>query len=728
MDMMMLGNMFKDQILDFYLDEIPAYVYVKDLSGKYLYINKSLEKTLFNVSRHELSQRDYYDSDFFNPADVEQILKDDQRVLETKERIEVKHKLSKGPTRNGINSNNNNNNNNNQESEEYWYLTLKFPLKDKDGKIIGICGFSHDVTENYRMETESYQEALRQSEERHRTLFESMVQGVVYQDATGNIISANPSAERILGLTVDQMMGRTSVDPRWKSVNEDGSDCPGESHPSMLALKTGKPITGAILGVFHPGDESHHWINIDAVPLFKPNETTPFQVYTVFTDVTARKIAEIEIVRAKEKAEEADKLKSAFLANMSHEIRTPLNGIMGHIDLVLSNDLSESCREENQEGLEVARESGYLLISIINDILDLSKIEAGQMAIAEQPFSLRRMIDQTMRVGRVLIKSRNKVENIQLSETVDKKIAKCVWGDNFRIQQIINNLVSNAVKFTERGSVSLNVKISGDREMLEFSVGDTGRGLSNNQLDLIFEPFRQVDFSDTRKFGGTGLGLTISKRLVGLMGGTFHVESTLGVGSTFHFTIPYKEAPDDSVPDNEPSTEKAALVPSSCSSSSGQRILIAEDDLVSRKVATRMLEKAGYDVIFAENGRLAVSTFETDRSIDLILMDVNMEIMGGLEATSRIRGIEANNRFDRRVPIVGLSAAAMNGDRERGAASGMTDYLTKPIDQKSLIATIEKYIGKLDIGASKKGVMKTMIGTKKKKRIEQENHNFSSKF
>jgi PAS domain S-box-containing protein len=574
------------------------------------------------------------------------------------------------------------------ESLDKWFMVLAFRSQHNEFATLFV-----DITEKMHI-----QEALRQSEERHRTLFESMVQGVVYQDAVGNIITANPSAERILGLTIDQMMGRSSVDPRWKSVKEDGTIYPGEDHPSMLALKTGKAITGAVMGVYHPGDESQHWITIDAVPLFKPNETKPFQVYATFTDVTERKRAELEIVRAKEKAEEADKLKSAFLANMSHEIRTPLNGIMGHIDLALSNELSESCRKENQEGLEVARESGYLLISIINDILDLSKIEARQMAITVQPFLLHRMIDQTMKVGRVLINSRKKVDTIQLSLVVDNRISKCVWGDNFRIQQIINNLVSNAVKFTERGSIRLSVKLSNDETMLEFSVEDTGRGLSNDQVEVIFQPFRQVDFSDTRKFGGTGLGLTISKKLVHLMGGTLVVESTLGVGSVFRFTIPYKKAPDDSVQENEAPIEKTVSAPS-CS---GQRILVAEDDPVSRKVATRMLEKAGYDVIVAENGRLAVSKFETDRSIDLILMDVNMDVMGGLEATSLIRGVEASNRFERRIPIIGLSAAAMDGDRERGAACGMTDYLTKPINQKSLITTIERYIGRIDGRSSRK--------------------------
>jgi signal transduction histidine kinase/CheY-like chemotaxis protein len=443
-------------------------------------------------------------------------------------------------------------------------------------------------------------------------------------------------------------------------------------------------------GVYHPTDGTHHWINIDAVPLFKPNETTPFQVYTTFTDITDQKNFERAMLRAKEKAEEADKLKSAFLANMSHEIRTPLNGIMGHIDLALSNDLSEESRAENKEGLEVSRESGHLLVSIINDILDLSKIEAGQMDIAVQGFSVRRMIDQTMKVGNMLVNQRKK--SIKLTQEVDPSISGCIRGDNFRLQQIVNNLVSNAVKFTETGGVDLRVRLQPDGRMLEFSVQDTGRGISEDQLEVVFEPFRQADFSDTRKFGGTGLGLTISRKLIELMGGHLWVESKVGVGSTFFFTLPYEIAPDEIADTFEPDETVAAL-----SIASG-KILIAEDDPVSRKVAAKMVEKAGYDVVLANNGAIAVSKFESDSSIDLILMDVNMEVMGGLEATTRIRDLEAKNQSERRIPIIALSAAAMNGDRERGASAGMTDYLTKPVNRKELIKTLEKYLGRLQNG------------------------------
>lgn len=707
----MIESMLEGEVLDYLVDHLPAHIYVKDLQGNYRYINKAAEN-FFQLSLSDLATINYTDKDLVAcKSDLEQILVTDRRVIDTGEGIEATHKMKKRKINNRScgdgGATKDDGSTPSDEEEEIWFSTHKFPLKNTEGIIIGVCGMSRDITEIVKKEEAGklnvsertqIEEALRQSEERHRTLFETTTQGVVYQDANGGIISTNPSAERILGLTIDQMMGRTSVDPRWKSVREDGSDWSGDRHPAMMALQTGEPVTNAIMGVYHPAEDTQHWLSIDAIPLFKPNETKPFQVYTTFTDITEQKNVERAILRAKEKAEEADKLKSAFLANMSHEIRTPLNGIMGHIDIALSNKLSDEYRDENLEGLEVARESGYLLVSIINDILDLSKIEAGQMLIGSQPFSIRNMIEQTVKIGHILIKSRKK-ESISLTHQVDDNISKCVFGDNFRIQQIINNLVSNSVKFTESGLVRLEVDLTSDKSMLLFSVQDTGRGISEDQLEVIFEAFRQVDFSDTRKFSGTGLGLTISKRLVEMMGGRLWVKSTVGEdsGSTFYFTVPYKQAPDGSIDDVEKVTEKVAK---STSITSG-KILIAEDDPVSRKVATKMVENAGYDVVLAENGRIAVSKFESDRTIDLILMDVNMEIMGGLEATSLIRNMEAKYQYERRIPIIGLSAAAMNGDRERGAASGMTDYLTKPVNRQALIATIEQYLGKLDTAGKK---------------------------
>lgn len=434
-------------------------------------------------------------------------------------------------------------------------------------------------------------EALRESEERHHHLFESMMQGVVYQEAPhGAIICVNPSAERILGLTVDQMMGRTSVDPRWKSIHEDGSEFVGATHPSMVALRTGKAVTDKVMGVFHPTATKTHWIIIDAIPRFKPDSSLPYQVYTTFTDVTETKEFERKILHEKERAEMADQLKSSFLANMSHEIRTPLNGIIGHIDLALSNHLADESRQENLEGLQVSKESGKLLISIIEDILDISKIEAGEMDIKkDETFSLQLIVDQVMSLGRTMIQQRAKSIEIKQEAPTDGVLVDSILGDPFRLQQVLNNLISNAVKFTDTGSVKLQIAVvrvpSG--EALEFCVVDTGKGIPDDHLESIFDSFRQVEIGDTRKHGGTGLGLTISRKLVELMGGTLQVESSIdgpNKGSRFHFTLPYVKSLQRVIESVDTRTTRMQQ------EKKDGKILVAEDERVSRRLVVRMLQ------------------------------------------------------------------------------------------------------------------------------------------
>ncbi len=568
-----------------------------------------------------------------------------------------------------------------------WFSGMAYRPGGQKGIFVSLF---LDVSERVQAE-----ENLRESEERHRNLFESMMQGVVYQDATGNIIAVNPSAERILGLTFDQMMGRTSVDSRWKSIREDGSDFPGDQHPSMLALKSGKPVTGVLMGVFHPNTEQHHWIIIDSIPRFRPGESQPFQVYATFTDMTQTKEFERRLLREKNRAELSDRLKSAFLANMSHEIRTPLNGIIGHIDLALANELSDRYRTENLEGLQVARQSGELLIAIIQDILDLSKIEAGEMAIENDGnFNLRTLVEQVSSLGDTMINQRSKA--IHFESRVQETIGDRIYGDVFRLQQVLNNLISNAIKFTDSGKVELTISLS-NQQTLEFRVSDSGKGIPKENLESIFEPFRQVEIGDTRKHGGTGLGLTICKKLVEMMGGKLSVVSSVeptNRGSSFSFTFPYRIH----IPAPGARLMTSPIITNGKQLSDGEaiegKILVAEDDVVSRRLVQRMLNISGYDTILAEDGEQAVQKFQENDHVVLILMDVQMPNMDGLAATTLIRQLEAQkNPRKKPVPIIALSAGAMKGDDERGLAVGMTDYLTKPVNFKLLQKTLIAHLG-----------------------------------
>ena len=556
------------------------------------------------------------------------------------------------------------------------------------------CVIFEDVSKD--VETE---ESLAESEERHRNLFECMVQGVVYQDEDGHIIMANAAAERILGLTVDQMKGRQSIDPRWKAIHVDGSDFPGDTHPAMVALKTGEKQMNVTMGVYHPGEDRHHWIKVDAIPRFHKNCTTPFQVYTTFTDITDEKKASEALFEAKVKAQHADSLKSAFLATMSHEMRTPLNGIMGYIELALSNGLALENREENMEGLRIAKSSGELLLSIISDILDLSKIEAGEMEIKNtEAFSLKEMVDTTTSLARSLVTSSKK--NIHVATEISPDLSDCINGDPYRVQQILSNLLSNSVKFTTEGEIHLNVA-KGKDDSVQMQISDTGKGIDGKLLEAIFEPFRQIEIGDTRTYGGTGLGLTISRKLARMMSGDLVVESTIDGsdhGSCFTLTFPYKPSDADKIQRDSRyvwnHTQNHDKQRQSGDDNSQKNILVVEDDPVSRRLMNRMLTKMGYKVLLACNGLEGVNIYQENGDVGLILMDIQMPIMDGHEATKLIREIERKNPLcSVPVPIVALSACVMKGDQERGLANGMTDYLSKPVNLKLLTCTLEKCVG-----------------------------------
>jgi len=538
-------------------------------------------------------------------------------------------------------------------------------LKDSKGELIGFIGMFYDVT---REKLALHQ--MRESENKLRIILDNSAAAITMLDEKERIISWNSFTEKLLGMKPKDLRLRpvSSLYPpeAWKAIRSLNIRQSGfKHHLETRAIRRDGTI-----------------IDVDlSVNILKDDQGKIVGSVGMLQDITERKRSNELVLQAKLAAEEANHAKSIFLAKMSHEVRTPMNAIIGMIDLTLDTPLTE----EQKDNLIVAKDAADHLLSLINDILDISQAQVGKVAIEEIEINVPDIVKNVCKG--LMILARNK--GVDLVWSIDPEIPKALIGDPVRLRQVIVNLVNNAIKFTHKGKVHVNVKkkiLTQKDCQVVFEVIDSGIGISPKNLPHIFDVFTDAHNTTARRYGGTGLGLAICKKIIEMMGGSIEAESKEEAGSVFRFTVIFGFKPDffaQSGGDRKgPSEIPVYSVPAQLRH---LRILLAEDNTVSQRIAVRILEKSGWKVTAVNNGQEVLNILN-DQAFDVILMDDNMPLLSGIEATQVIRREE--KQTGHHVPVIAMTANAMAGDREKYLASGMDGYVSKPIDRNLLYKEI----------------------------------------
>ncbi|GAB6991666.1 PAS domain S-box protein [Paenibacillus pini] len=497
---------------------------------------------------------------------------------------------------------------------------------------------------------------LQESVERYTSLKRYNHDAVISLDLEGKIVNSNVMAEKLTGYLVSEMVGM------------DSSHFIGEGNLyRILSESLSNASVENNINTFRHRDGHEVEVMTTIAPIIISNENVGF--YIIAKDITEHK----KLIIAKETAEHTNKAKSEFLAVMSHEIRTPMNGVIGMTDLL---ETTTDLNSEQREYVEIIRKSGETLLTIINDILDFSKVESGMTELQEEPMNVRACIEETFDVLSAIASEKD----LKLISAVDSDVPTTLIGDPKRLNQVLMNLVGNALKFTVNGGITIQVnKLSQQRNwiQLEFKVIDTGIGIPPDKTNYIFEPFSQVDNFMTRNYEGTGLGLAISKKLIELMGGNIYVEQNEEPGATFVFTVIFKE---DGTYHNEGNCPDGEHYPAR-----SLNILIGEDNEINQIVLKKMLEKQGHIVSIANNGQATVDAALT-ATFDIIFMDIQMPILNGFQATAAIK---AALPPDQCPFIVAVTANALKGDRESCMEAGMDEYISKPYKIQSICSILE---------------------------------------
>lgn len=575
-----------------------------------------------------------------------------------------------------------------KSGEIYYERAVISPVRDAGGRISHFVAVKQDITAHRLAEEE-----LLESQRRLSVATRGTGIGIWELELAGGRLTWD-----------ERMFELYDVDPAgFKNSMEDWRNCvPEDILPSIL-----EQFYGCIEGKndftiefpIHRRDGSMRYLAGWAV-VTRDDEGRPLRVTGVNFDITDRKQSELELAGAREAAEGANRAKTQFLANMSHEIRTPMTAILGFADILRS-----SINEPGLVGhIETIRRNGNHLLELINDILDLSKIEAGKIEVDYRPGSVHDLVAEVSS----LMSARAAEKGLFFNHEFVGDVPRTITTDPLRVRQILINLIGNAIKFTDEGGVRLLVRYPADGEAhtLGFDVIDTGTGIKPEAVSALFKPFSQVDESHSRRFGGTGLGLAISRQLAAVLSGRLSLaESEPGVGSTFRLTLPLTAEDEADLMDRSQSARRMQTMPEPAANGStkpdapaeshqdlaGVRILLAEDGADNQRLIRFLLEKQGAEVTLAENGQEAVARI-TDPDSDttpfnLVLMDMQMPVKDGYTATRELRDLGC------RIPIIALTAHAMSGDRDRCLEAGCDDYATKPLDRQKLFAVIRRWMG-----------------------------------
>ena len=534
-----------------------------------------------------------------------------------------------------------------KSGEEYWERAVIAPVRDQKGDIVRYVAVKENLTE-----LRATEKALRASVELFQTLINTAQDAIFVKDRDLRYRLVNPSMAGDFGRLPEDLKGLTDF------------DLFGQEEGATIQAIDLRVLEGESVEVVSSTEVTgeYHSFAVNRVPL-RDQDGEIIGVCGIARDITERERQKEDLREAKMLAEAATEAKSLFTANISHELRTPLNGIVGMIDLLQLTDLDP----EQEQYVRIAETSARSLTELIGDVLDFSRIEAGKIELNRTNFGLRPWLLETVEI----VIERARAKGLDLKWSVDPDVPELIWGDQYRLQQILFNLIWNGVKFTECGSITVGIGLASGEEskgVLDFSVQDTGVGIPKAKLETIFEVFSLVDENTTRSVGGTGLGLAISRDLVEKMGGRIWVESEPGAGSTFRCTLPQRAR------DEAMERFRGDQVPEG--SGPNLRVLVVDDNPVNRLVAARTATKCGHTVIEAANGQEALKILSDNQSFDVVLMDLHMPLIDGLEATREIRQREVG---DHHLWIIGLTAAATVKDRDECLAAGMDDYLSTPV-------------------------------------------------